>query len=256
MAYGRGPNRLKQGGSKMRDIAFILYSHTDYGDVWEAFFGQTEEYLPKTFNRYMFVDSESNFNIPYDFNVVYYKEQESYSNRVASCIDNIREEFCIFQHEDMMLYDKPNVEKIRKYLDVLKADEDLDFIKLLKGGDIDDEPYDEHKDLFIVKKWLFAVQPAIWKTDTLRKIFKHFKNKGIWDLEREAQGECRQMGVKGVYCYNGEQQRGKYHWDSTVYPYIATAINKGRWNMIEYENELEEIFSKYNIDRLERGLIK
>lgn len=241
----------------MKEVAFILYSHTDYSDVWEAFFGQTEEYLPASFPRYMFVDRKCKAlrETPDDFSVSYYDDQEPYSNRVASCLENISEEFCIFQHEDMMLYDKPDMKKLKKYVEVLKKDKDLDFVKLLKGGDIDDEPYDRHKDLFLVKKWLIAIQPAIWRTETLLKVFQTFKDKGIWDLERDAQEKCRQMGVKGVYCYNGESQRGSHHWDSSVYPYIATAINKGRWNVAEYGSELEEIFHEYDIDRSKRGMI-
>lgn len=239
----------------MKNVAFILYSHTDYSDVWEAFFGQTEEFLPGSFPRYMFVDMKPGFDTPDDFGVVYYDDEDSYSDRVAGCLDDVQEEFCIFQHEDMMLYGKPDMKKIRKYIEVLKKDEDLDFVKLLKGGDVDDEPYGRHKDLFLVKEWLLAIQPAIWRTESLRSIFKHFKDKGIWDLEREAQEECRKMGIKGVYCYNGEPQRGRYHWDSSVYPYIATAINKGRWNVAEYGKELEEMFHEYGIDRSRRGLI-
>lgn len=241
----------------MKDVAFILYSHTDYSDVWEAFFGQTEEYLPESFPRYMFVDMKCDTlrETPDDFGVVYYDDTEPYSSRVVSCIGNIREEFCIFQHEDMMLYDEPDMKKISEYLEVLRKDEELDFVKLLKGGDVEDIPYGEHEDLFLVKEWLLAIQPAIWKTSSLKKVFQSLKGMGIWELEREAQEVCREMGIKGVYCYNGEPKRGKFHWDSSVYPYIATAINKGRWNVAEYGAELEEIFHEYEIDRSKRGLI-
>lgn len=242
----------------MKDVAFILYSHTDYSDVWEAFFGQTEEFLPSSFRKYMFVDEGANkgdYEIPGEYQVVTYGDTNPYCHRVASCLEHVVEEFCIFQHEDMMLYGKPNVRKLKKYLEILKENEDLDFVKLLKGGDIDDVPFGKHKDLFVIKQWLIAIQPAIWKVGTLKNIFNHFEDKGIWDLEREAQEECRQMGIKGVYCYNGESQRGKHHWDSSVYPYIATAINKGRWNVAEYGRELEDIFREYDIDRNERGLI-
>ena len=43
--------------------------------------------------------------------------------------------------------------------------------------------------------------------------------------------------------YKGENKRGAHHYDSSVYPYIATAIVKGKWNVTEYKNELTNIIS-------------
>ena len=37
-----------------------------------------------------------------------------------------------------------------------------------------------------------------------------------------------------------------YHFDSLVYPYIATAIVKGKWNFQEYP-ELKKLLDSYNI---------
>jgi hypothetical protein len=52
-----------------------------------------------------------------------------------------------------------------------------------------------------------------------------------------------------------ERRRGIYHNDSSVFPYIATAINKGKWNYSEYEKELNTLFNIYNINPFERGII-
>ena len=38
------------------------------------------------------------------------------------------------------------------------------------------------------------------------------------------------------------------HHDSSTYPYIATAIVKGMWNVSEYPEELKEVFNEYSID--------
>jgi len=243
----------------MKEVAFILYSHTDYSDLWEAFFDRVGILLPLTFIKYMFVNCEMSAGdakkIPLDYKIVEY-DQELYSDRINHCLEDITEEYLIIQHEDMILYDKPDKGRLENYLKAIKRDEELDFIKLIKGGDIDDEPCDKHDELFHSKKWLLAIQPTIWRTASLRKIFYHLSNKGIWELEEVAQQEeCRKLGIKGVYCYNGEQQRGRHHWDSLVYPYIATAINKGKWNTSEYSSELEELFKEYEIDKSLRGTI-
>ena len=52
----------------------------------------------------------------------------------------------------------------------------------------------------------------------------------------------------------GERKRGLYHYDSLVFPYIATAINKGKWNYNEYQKELDIFFTEYEINPFERGI--
>ena len=51
-----------------------------------------------------------------------------------------------------------------------------------------------------------------------------------------------------------KKKRGLYHYDSLVFPYIATAINKGKWNYNEYQKELDELFTEYEINPFERGI--
>ena len=53
----------------------------------------------------------------------------------------------------------------------------------------------------------------------------------------------------------GEKKRGMYHYDSIVFPYIATAINKGKWNMSEYQTELDKMFNEYGVMPFERGIV-
>ena len=50
-----------------------------------------------------------------------------------------------------------------------------------------------------------------------------------------------------MFLYNNERKRGKNHWDSNYFPYIATAIVKGEWNFMEYKTELMEILTSNKI---------
>ena len=45
-----------------------------------------------------------------------------------------------------------------------------------------------------------------------------------------------------------------YHWESFTYPYIATAIVKGKWNTEGYAKQLELIFDEYSINPATRGV--
>ena len=49
------------------------------------------------------------------------------------------------------------------------------------------------------------------------------------------------------------KKRGKFHCDSEYYPFIATALFKGKWTISEYPEELKNLFAKYKIDPLIRG---
>ena len=45
------------------------------------------------------------------------------------------------------------------------------------------------------------------------------------------------------------------HYDSKIFPYIATALIKGKWNTSQYGSELNEIAKEYNLDFKVRGEI-
>jgi hypothetical protein len=60
--------------------------------------------------------------------------------------------------------------------------------------------------------------------------------------------------ISGLYYYNEEPKRGGNHYDSSIYPYIATALVKGKWNLSEYKKELGTLLEQYNIDKDLRGV--
>jgi len=69
-------------------------------------------------------------------------------------------------------------------------------------------------------------------------------------FETAATDTCRSLGVQGLYHYDNVLKRGMHHYDSSVFPYTASALVKGKW-CSEYKNELTELLRMYDID--ERG---
>ncbi len=61
------------------------------------------------------------------------------------------------------------------------------------------------------------------------------------------------LNITGLYHYNKEPKRGLYHYDSSIFPYICTAVVRGRWNTLEYKYELSKIAEKYKVDFSKRG---
>ena len=80
-----------------------MYSHSDYSDVWDIFFKQTEAHLPEGSTKYIFTDKKLD-NIPGDYKVVLYDDSLPYQERVGNCLMEVEEKLCIFQHEDIFLY--------------------------------------------------------------------------------------------------------------------------------------------------------
>jgi len=219
--------------------------------------GQIDSYFPYEVKRYVFVDNEIN-EVRDNWNVILYEDSQSYNERFSHCLEQVSEKYCILNHEDMPLYEAPNIEELKRCVSVMGPDQELDYIKLIKGGELRDIPYKDHSNLFQIphdSEHIFAVQPTIWKTDKLKVIYNKTKVNHIREFEPLSQHVCRQNSIHGAYYFNSEPKRGFYHYDSSIYPYVATAIVKGRWNLAEYYFELTKLADQYDIDLEERGTL-
>ena len=234
------------------NCAIVLYTHTDVKDVWPPFYGQTDKYL-SNLKKYIFVDKDDE-DIPDDYQKVFYDDTTIYRKRFLSCLKQIDDEFVMIHHEDMFLYDKPDINRLISYQQRLTNQ--YSFVKLIRGGKnvgISDEIYPELKKIDKSFEYIFAIQPTIWKRDKLIELLEHSGGNSIWEFEVEAQRCCRERNILGYYVDDGGKQRGQFHWDSKVYPYIATAVVKGKWNTKEYPSEIPEIAKEYNVDYKARG---
>ncbi len=240
----------------MPEIPFVMYSHSEYSDVWIPFISQKAKHLPNFGENIAFIDKPSNI-LHSNWKQIFYKEKYTYSKRLICCLKQLNAEYCIFSHEDMFLYGAPKKEIITKYITIMQED-NLDFVKLIKGGQCTYETHKKEKTLHIIdnkySEWIFAIQPSIWKINSLISILKKHKSTNIWKLEEKAQNTCKKLNIKGAFSFERGEKRGEYHWDNTVYPYIATAIVKGKWNISEYPDVLPAILKEYHIDVNKRGI--
>ena len=66
-------------------------------------------------------------------------------------------------------------------------------------------------------------------------------------MEERIQQKFSSVGVGYTYFRGDEQLRGQAHYDSHIFPFIATAIVKGKWNNLEYSSELDVLFDEYDV---------
>ena len=228
-------------------MKILVYTHSDYSWVWKYWHQQTDKFL-QNFDKICILNLDSSFRE--DYLVIKYNDELTYKNRVLSCLNDIDDnEIVLFCHEDMFLYKKPNFEIIDEYINLVKND-NCELVKLIRAFENLDKS-NLHKKLFKnPDKQLFSIQPTIIKIKTLKHIYKTVPGENIWEFEANTSKKyLKDLISLCSFDPDVDKKRGKFHYDSSVYPYICTAVIKGKWNFKEYKKELFEIFynKKFNI---------
>lgn len=225
----------------------IVYTNSKCNDVFDIF---KNEYIK--FNKLPLITiSDDKGDFIYNENIPYYK-------RWVEPLKQISSEYFIYHQEDFILYDYVDEKKLEYCKSFLQKNQNYSFVKLIKSGInlknnlISECLYEINKDAFP----LYSMQATIWNKNKFIELYENTKNVSSfwWHEEDKYQKTCIDLNINGVYYYNNEKKRGMNHYDSTIYPYIATAVVKGKWNLSEYKNELLPLLLKHNIDINKRGV--
>jgi hypothetical protein len=224
----------------------VVYTHTDVSDIWPMFFGELKSHLSDT-NVYVAVNKKDDRLSEY--NQIQYNDSKPYTERWKEILPQIKEDVIIFLHEDMILIGSPMIDNLNKYISYV-SDDKVKSIKLISiVGNF--QSWEGDVNIINNKDTKFSIQPTIIKTKTFLDLLSKVEPLNIWEFEDAVPVEDGHYMVR----LGNEKRRGIYHNDSLVFPYIATAINKGKWNYYEYEKELNTLFNIYNINPFERGII-
>jgi hypothetical protein len=236
----------------MDNLALITWTNTEYSDIWPAYFGQLEEMCPK-YRSYIITNKRSS-RVPKGHTQLVNKESDPFYKRMTDCLKRVKEDYVLYMQEDHIFYDSVDNEKITELLSFLKSS-DHSSVRLVKSGELGGSRIADN--IFLIpqnSQYLFSQQSAIWKKTDLEKILNYYKPQTYRDVEQGGSFACSVLRTTHCYVYRGEPQRGKYHFDSRTFPYIATAVCKGKWNISEYPQELPKILKKYKIDYKLRGV--
>ena len=255
-----------RGTALIPEVARVLYTHTDYSDCWPIYFGQILKHGNLFQKNYVCLDKYDE-KIPDYFQQIIYDDKLSYTERLQSCLELVSENVIFFEHEDMILFQIPEVTQLQRYAQLIKSNRfhlfhpnRFDAIKLVNGGDYLSSPIGvqgiKHlRRILRSSQWIFSIQPSFWSRESFLALIRKNKNSGIWDFERNAQKFIRKFRFRTALLVEDTGLRGSAHFDSNIYPYIATAIVKGKWNLSEYRVELEELAREYDVDLTARGII-
>lgn len=222
-------------------IPIIIYSHSSYSDVWPLILGQFELYMPKS-EIILFTDSDP---LKGNYRPVFYDNKLNYNERVIQCLQKINDKVVLFTHEDMPLYSSPNFEILNNYISHIHSGK-ADSIKLIFAGwHFKSKKLEFDETLSKNKLSRFSIQPTLIKPSTLVKILKRYPSSNLWEFERKVAKSWRHPFKE--YCCNLKGDKHGNHFDCQAFPYIATAIVKGQWNLNQY-SILSELLDLYGIN--------
>jgi hypothetical protein len=239
-----------------RKICHLTYTHTDCADVYPVYFGEMQRFS-RLEMPHMVCINKVHEGIPAQISALVYDDKLPYPQRLLACLERLSEfDFILFDHEDMFLYAEPDYEELAAYYRCLISGE-LDHIRLIKGGDCRFEKISGIPSLFrldLCSKWIFSIQPGFWKRTVLMDVLKANPKANIWEFELKSQKAVKKLKLRAGFSHRQGAKRGQHHFDNDVYPYVATAIVKGKWNLREYPKELEAALARYKIDPAVRGV--
>ena len=231
-------------------IVQIAYTNSKCSDIWEMFIKENQKHTKMP----LYIISDKQPEIKHDGTIIYQGDEPYYKTWIDAA-EKFGNDYFIYLQEDFVLYNDVNEDKINEYVEFLKNHPGYSFIRLLKVVSF----YNKRllSTLYEVESSnenVFAMQPTIWKTVDYIKLINLVQSK-IWYDEGSYKNKMINLNMMGAYHYDGERKIGRSHYDSNVYPYIATALVKGKWNMGEYGIELNKLIKEYNIDVNKRGII-
>ena len=221
----------------------VAYTNSKCSDLWYPFITINE----KSTSLPLFMISDTDVNNENVTQTYVYKEDEPYYQVWCNALQQ-------FNNEYFILYGETNHHKLLEYLKFLQNNPQYSFIRLIKSGQLENVRVTDT--LFEIEpsnEDIFSMQATIWRTSDYIKLLETVKDPK-WLENSKYRDACIALNLRGLYHYDGEKKRGRTHWDSNVYPYIATALVRGKWNLVEYPDELKTILNEYNINPNKRGI--
>lgn len=231
------------------NLSLVTYTHSSCRDIWKIHFGQLDKFLP---NIDSYVISDVVFNDFPKHKVSLYDDSKPYWTHWVNFLEKQNFKYFIYLQEDFFLINYPNIDKLNYYINFLENSK-YSFVRLIANDLL---PFiNIENDLFLVKPGHdLVMQPTIWKREDFIKLYSTAK---VLDFVERPQYNIasKNLNLFGTFAYHGQPKHNSicHHYDSLVYPYIATGIVRRKWNTYEYNKELIQLTTDYNIDMKHRG---
>jgi hypothetical protein len=250
MVKTNGVRGIIKMDNNIKNIALITYTNSICKDVWPMYFGQLDKHAP-WLKSYVFSNVDPGYK---NHEFVQYHINDPYYIQWTNCLNNVNENYVIYAQEDFVLYNDILKSKFDNFVDFLENSE-FDYIRPIRCG-FDNSLNHLCENYYEVNPNTddaFMMQISLWKKSRIRDVYLTAKSEK-WLEGKHWRDAARTLGIQGLFTYNNEPKRGAYHYDSLDYPYICTAIGRGKWNVSQYRNILMPLFKEYNTNYMARGI--
>jgi len=229
--------------------AVVVNSHSTYHDVLEIFLATFHEYCPHL-KLYIFTDYLDTKLFRNWENIVIYKGK-TFRDQYLFCLKQIEEDTILTLNDDYFITSPPKSASVSYLVEKLKQS-NYSQIRLHRGPNFGRKI--DGKNLYnldVNSSFFYSQTATLWKTKDLIKLYEGTAPSGIARKGNEQQFEvlanetAKELRLEGLVFFDGEKKRGRYHFDCSIFPYMASAIVDGKWNFLEYSSELKETERKF-----------
>jgi len=240
----------------LSNLTLFTNTHSSCRDVWPMYLGQLEKHWPGHPPHVIANDTLDLFDRSEGY--AKYNPADPFSQQYLQGLSAVDTEFVLTMQEDFVLYEDVDVSVLDEIVQWLAGAQNRKikgeaFIRLIFSGmgrRPQINPIRLQCESTRDAAYPYSMQATIWRTDALRELYKTIDASTPWDAEQQG---CQHISHHGAALYDGGKQRGRDHWDSLCFPYISTALVRGKWNLQEYAKELTPLLSEYGIDPELRG---
>lgn len=212
------------------DVCIAVYTHQNRSSLWNIFFSRLKKHAPQ-FPVFAMNNTDEIAAYVEKERCHVYSDKEDFSESWKPMCDKMIAsgfKYMVFSLEDEILYADVNIKMFEESVQLVESRINK-FSKLIKSGGSE-----------------FCFQVGLHNIKDYMDLLTVYPIKRIWD---EQELSIKSMGKYESPIIPEEWvgfKRGLYHYDSKVWPYIATALDKGKWNSHEYPSEIQEIFNEFN----------
>jgi len=239
----------------------LIYTHTDYKYLWEISFDLLKVANP-TDKYIVLLNKNHNSNILDYFKfdrIIEYDEILSYSDRILSCLIEIKETHVLFTHEHNIITncEKKSIDKLFEYM----KNKDIVRIGLYIWEYYENKPYiNIYEDIGITRsdnsnEYPYSVSPSIWNINKWINILQTFPGKTYRNIEdQDVQRFCSKLNIYTLVPTEilGNIKKIISGFIINYYFQFIHLTHKGCFLSMSYHKELKDLANElikiYNID--------
>lgn len=236
----------------MDDLTIFVNTHSSCADCWPMFFGQLAKHWPSCPKIVVACDGDSysdmygpslESSLAGDFTgpvvAVDYSPAKGFTNQYLMGLCAVETPYVLTMQEDFILYGDVDEGAIEAATERLRESA-IDSVRLIDSG----------------RELAYSMQASVWQTRSLKMLYASIGAEDPWYAEVFANNWMVNMRMTClVQRADHLPMRGRNHRDSPVFPYVSTALVRGKWNGSEYPEILPALLEKYGIDPSVRGTV-